>query len=187
MRWIGGGVDRRNLELRRKGWYAVKDVPPKLVPLVGRQRLRVTLRTREHVMALLRRPAALRELERRIADAAGQLGNAQWMERALEVREALRSPEPVGWEIQPGDPEAPEGVPVTAADFAEDIVDHLTRSARLRGYPNPAMLAKVALGDATPIETLVETWLGSRTLRSAARATIGKPSASFRTGAVRRA
>ena len=162
MRWIGGGVDRRNLELRRQGWYAVKDVPAKLVPLVGRKRLRVTLRTREHVMALVRRPAALNALERRIAEAAGQLGNAQWMEQALEVREALRSPEPVGWEVQPGDPEAPDGVPLTAADFAEDIVDHLTRSARLRGYPNPSMLAKVALGDATPIEPMVETWLGEQ-------------------------
>lgn len=136
MRWIGGGLDKRNLELRRQGWYAVKDVPAKLVPLVGRRRLRVTLQTRDHAVALLRRAVAMAGLEQRIAKAAGTRDTSEWLDRAMEARETL-------------------GDPGVVAVFREETVEQLTQSARMHGYPDPAMFAKVALGEATPIKPLV--------------------------------
>lgn len=55
VRWIGGGMDTRYLEQRRQGWYVVVDVPQKLVPSIGRKRLRRSLKTRILRVAQVRR------------------------------------------------------------------------------------------------------------------------------------
>ena len=62
-------MDTRYLEKRRSGYYAVIDVPPKLVADVGRKRLRVSLKTRDLATAQKRRPIALEALRKRLEKA----------------------------------------------------------------------------------------------------------------------
>ena len=155
MRWVGGGVDTRNLELRRQGWYCVKDVPAKLAPIVGRKRLRRTLKTRDLGIARLRRPSVLAALEREIAVAAAQVDHTALLDHAFEIRDTLRD-DPVVEVHDLGHGETEEW---HASHFAEDYLDELTRTARKAGHPDPMMLRKVAAGDATPLAPMLEAWL----------------------------
>lgn len=156
MRWIGGGVDKRNLEQRRQGWYVVKDVPASLVPMVGRKRLRASLKTREHRVALLRRPAALAQLEGVIAKAVNRLHQDGFFAEALEVRQTLESPAVVATMGSHEDRDYEEW---TARDMREEIIDEMVRAARAQHHPDIRMLVRVANGEATPIALLVDAWL----------------------------
>lgn len=140
-------MDTRFLEQRRRGWYAVRDVPAKLVPIVGRKRLRVTLRTRELRVAQHRRWAALEELNRRITAAAAQTSHDALLTEALEIRRTLADPTVLG---RSGDADQGDLEELTAVDFTEEIVGDFTRDARRRGHPDPHMLSRVALGEADP-------------------------------------
>ncbi len=158
MRWIGGGLDKRNLEQRRQGWYAVKDVRPSLVPLVGRKRLRVSLKTREHRIALLRRPAALAQLEAIIARATGIEQGGALLQEAMEIKQKLTDPT-ILYEI-----EHPDGTtePIRNRDFLEEAIEHFEAAALRARHPDVPMLVNVALGQATPIEAFTEAWLAEK-------------------------
>jgi integrase len=162
VRWIGGGVDTRYLEQRRQGWYLVRDVPAKLVALVGRKRLRVSLKTRDLRVAQHRRWEALAKLEGRLNTAAAGADHGALIAEALEIRRQIADPTPVGFE------EGPDGEhsPWTARDFAEDIVEAFLTTARRKGVASTALLADVAMGRATPIEPLLEPWLAEQDIEA---------------------
>ena len=156
MRWIGGGMDTRNLERRRQGWYCVKDVPAALVPLIHRKRLRVSLKTRELRVALRRRHEALHRFEQLLAKATSVTDHDALFEEALELRQ-LRGDRTVVARVPIGTDGAVEEV--TAADLLPDHAERLEDAARLRGHPDPASLGRVAFGLATPIGPRVDEWL----------------------------
>src|SRR5262245_52304718 len=71
---VGGiYVQTKHLELRRKTWFCVLDVPAPLRAIVGQSRLRRTLGTHDVMEALERRGPVLDEFKAKLSAAAAKL------------------------------------------------------------------------------------------------------------------
>ena len=150
--------DMRWLEVRGRGFYAVKDVPRPLQATLGKRRLVKSLETRDVNVARARRHKALTEFERTIAEARRGSTRNPLLEEALSWRAALTAANDEGetaehpWETKE------ETVNLLLVERAEAI------EAR-QGTVAAQAFYGMATGTATPLLHHIDTFLaegGSR-------------------------
>lgn len=163
--------DMRWLELRRRTFYAVMDVPRPLRALLGKKRMVRSLGTRDYYVALSRRHAALAEFQRVFAEAQGKARASPMVEVGLAYRDKLTridrgDPTVLGsiW-ADPGIVETPDDAPPpTQKEIARTVMEmglyeHLD-ALRQEGRDAEAnTLGGIALGLATPLLLHVDSWL----------------------------
>ena len=165
-------ADRRWLEQRGRGYYAVMDVPRPMREALGKKRLVKSLRTRDINLALTRRFAALAEF-RRTLDSIESVSAAPLVEAGLTWRATLAA-------IDAGDPDTitahgghqddgwwrgePEQEPPPPRERARAnaewfLYEHVEQVGETHGDEAATTLRDVALGRATPLLYHVDAWL----------------------------
>jgi integrase len=138
-------MDKRNLEQRRLGWYAVIEVPPSLRPVLGRKRLRKSLGTRDIQLARLRRHAVVGDLKAIIERARRQAGGGL-TDEALEYRKAIAAARDVEQQ----------------ADVLDALVERAERIEDDDGIEAAKAFYGVGSGRATPLKMHLEEWLAEK-------------------------
>lgn len=131
--------DTRWLEQRRQGWYAVQDVPRPLRPMIGKNRLIVSLQTRDLKVAQARRHDALAQFARQIAAARRPKLGDPVAELGMHWRASLAEDD--GYETR------------QAAAFEYHRIEHE------RGLAAAQAFADISLGKATPLLYHIDSWL----------------------------
>ena len=185
---MGARLDIRCLQKRRRGWYAVQEVPRPLrsafIGAKGRpmKRLVRSLHTADLHLAIARRHAVLAEFARQFESARLRLTGDPVIQAALEWRQTIAElergnlPHFTTREPDPGqtDQENRLSVAYAAIDDEADSIARGDGTALLdRDIPgraaNPAAadaFSKIAKGLATPFQPMLETWLCEADLES---------------------
>lgn len=172
-------ADRRWLEQRSRGWYAVKDVPRPLRNVVGKKRLVASLHTRDLHVAQARRHAALVQFERLFAAARKQRSASDIVEAGMTWRETFaaidRGDEDTirhfggreGETVYLVDGREVELTPREAARDTAELVfgEHLGDFGETRGDDAAAQLAAIARGQATPLAHYMDAFLAEGSTR----------------------
>jgi integrase len=151
--------DTKNLEKRRLAYYAVLDVPVALRPIIGRARLRKSLKTRSLAVAQRERHAVLAEFQTALKAARAKLGGSDVVSEALGWRLHLEKADrnPIELVLFDGSSSGQfttdrETVSSLLGDRADEIADALGDEAA-RDF------VSVATGRATPLTSHFEDWL----------------------------
>ncbi|MCK8784264.1 tyrosine-type recombinase/integrase [Roseomonas sp. NAR14] len=166
-----------SIERRRRGLYAVLEVPIPLRAALGTKRLRKTLGTRDTEVARARLPRVLAELHERVQAAQKKVADPRAAE-ALELREQLtraRSGESFGWAQTAGaadDTAAPteeEAIRDHVAERAQAIEEAALREGRLEdeAFREAKGFMDLATGATTPLDMHTEDWLSEPGRRGA--------------------
>lgn len=135
-----------NLELIGSIYYASMHVPPDVREVLGKRRLRKTLKTSDKRQATQRARLVLAEWCREIELARKKLKNLpdSLTEEALSWRDELR-----------GKNQGSVGDPETLEIFLSDTVDRLEDS---RGFESARKFYRIATGEMNPIPPMIDQW-----------------------------
>ncbi|WP_298223740.1 DUF6538 domain-containing protein, partial [Acidocella sp.] len=163
--------DTRWLELRHKTWYAVLEVPRPLRSAMGKKRLKQSLKTHSLPVAQARRHAVLADFQKQIAAASGGHASNDLIQEGLAYRDQFDrirrgdsalitqlSANGSPWEYNnPFDQTPPQQAAIEWVDLRlHDRVDAMRTAGQ---HDEAGILASVAQGKATPLDTYMEAWL----------------------------